>query len=301
MSDVSGRRTPDKRARDADRHEICGVLDVALAEGQLTGEEHRQRVAAATRATTLGELDGLTTDLQSATPSGPSEEPRPAGASRRGWFIAAGVAGLLAVAATGVLVAANSTDAPLPQAAPAPQPVAESPVAPIVPASPATGPDGVEPSVVTMPQEFHTVDGMTALLDTIRQRFGGTTGIELAIWREDAMLLLPNPTNDGEKDLYRFNDGWGSPSTRDRDPEDVLVDLGAFDVPAVVAALRDAPATVGIPAEDVSDLVVDIDHVQDPAGPGGLELLVKVSSTSGGDGFVYLDSAGHIKSVEQPA
>lgn len=299
MSDVSGRRSPDKRARDADRDEICRVLDVALAEGQLTGEEHRQRVAAATSATTLGELDGLTTDLQSGTPSGPSEAPRPDGASRRVWFIAVGVAGLLAVVVTGVLVATNSPDAPPRQAAPTAHPVAESPIAPIVPTSPATGPDGVEPSVVSMPQEFHTVDGMTALLDTIRQRFGDTTGIELAIWREDAMLLLPNPTNDEEKDLYRFNDGWGTPSTRERDPEDVPADLGAFDVPAVVAALRDAPATVGIPAEDVSDLVVDIDHVQDPAGQGGLELMVKVSNSSGADGFIYLDSAGHIKSVEQ--
>ncbi len=51
-------QSPRTRARDADRDEVCRILDGALAEGQLTGQEHRERVAAATLATTLGELHG---------------------------------------------------------------------------------------------------------------------------------------------------------------------------------------------------------------------------------------------------
>lgn len=51
----------------------------------------------------------------------------------------------------------------------------------------------------------------------------------------------------------------------------------------------------------MSEVVVDIDHIQDPAGPGALELLVKVSKSSGGDGYIYLDIAGHTKRVEFPA
>lgn len=283
------------RARDADRNATCQVLDAALVEGQLSGEEHRQRVATATRAATLGELHGLVTDLQ---PTTPSTQPRRTGRSNRRPLLAAAGIGVAVAVVIAVLVATDDPD-PAPSA-PAAQPVAESPVAPVVPASPGAAPDGVEPSVVRMPEEFHTVEGMTALLDTIRQRFGATTGIELAIWRTDAMLLLPDPLNENEKQLYRFNDGWGAPSNRDRDPEDLPVDLAAFDVPAVVAALTNAPATVGIPPGDVSDLVVDIDHVQGPADTGNLELMVKVSSTSGADGFVYLDSAGAVKRVEQP-
>jgi len=50
----------------------------------------------------------------------------------------------------------------------------------------------------------------------------------------------------------------------------------------------------------VSEVVVDIDHIQDPAAPGALELLVKVAKSSGGDGYIYLDSTGHTKRVEFP-
>jgi uncharacterized protein DUF1707 len=52
------------RATDVDRNNACQVLDSALAEGQLSMEEHRQRVTAATNAVTLGELQSLVSDLQ---------------------------------------------------------------------------------------------------------------------------------------------------------------------------------------------------------------------------------------------
>ena len=52
------------RASDADRNSTCQTLDSALAEGQLSMEEHRQRVTAATNAVTLGELQSLVSDLQ---------------------------------------------------------------------------------------------------------------------------------------------------------------------------------------------------------------------------------------------
>ncbi|CAM3735383.1 DUF1707 domain-containing protein [Tsukamurella strandjordii] len=58
-----------KRARDADREEVMGLLDSALSDGQLDGAEHRDRVATALRASTLGELTGLVDDLQVAAPS----------------------------------------------------------------------------------------------------------------------------------------------------------------------------------------------------------------------------------------
>jgi Domain of unknown function (DUF1707) len=45
------------------------VLDSALGEGQLSMEEHRQRVSAATNAATLGELQSLVADLQTANAS----------------------------------------------------------------------------------------------------------------------------------------------------------------------------------------------------------------------------------------
>ena len=64
--DVATRQTPGTRAKDSDRNDTCQVLDSALAEGQLSMEEHRQRVASATTAATLGELQSLVSDLQNA-------------------------------------------------------------------------------------------------------------------------------------------------------------------------------------------------------------------------------------------
>ena len=65
---MATRRTPGTRAKDSDRTDTCQVLDSALAEGQLSMEEHRQRVSTATNATTLGELQALVGDLQATDP-----------------------------------------------------------------------------------------------------------------------------------------------------------------------------------------------------------------------------------------
>ena len=60
---MATRQTAGTRAKDNDRNDTCAVLDSALADGQLSNEEHRQRVAAATNAATLGQLQALVTDL----------------------------------------------------------------------------------------------------------------------------------------------------------------------------------------------------------------------------------------------
>ncbi|WP_330251655.1 DUF1707 domain-containing protein [Nocardia sp. NBC_00565] len=52
------------RARDTDRADVCGLLDAALADGQLTEGEHADRTAKAMRAKAFGELDQLIGDLQ---------------------------------------------------------------------------------------------------------------------------------------------------------------------------------------------------------------------------------------------
>lgn len=49
------------RAKDSDREDACKILDTALSDGELSMEEHRQRVSAATNAVTLGELRDLVT------------------------------------------------------------------------------------------------------------------------------------------------------------------------------------------------------------------------------------------------
>ena len=63
---MATRQTSGTRAKDSDRNDTCQILDSALSEGQLSMEEHRQRVSSATNAATLGELQTLVADLQTS-------------------------------------------------------------------------------------------------------------------------------------------------------------------------------------------------------------------------------------------
>jgi hypothetical protein len=56
--------TAKTRATDDDRNTTCQIPDAALGDGQLSMEEHRERVSAATKAIALGELQSLVSDLQ---------------------------------------------------------------------------------------------------------------------------------------------------------------------------------------------------------------------------------------------
>ena len=45
----------------------------------------------------------------------------------------------------------------------------------------------------------------------------------------------------------------------------------------------------------------DIDQIAEPPAPAALELLVKVTTKAGTDGWIYLDAAGNVKRVEYPS
>ncbi|MEU0394749.1 DUF1707 domain-containing protein [Streptomyces sp. NPDC006208] len=55
------------RASDADRDRIADILREAMAEGRLDADEHAERIDAAYRAKTVGELEPLVQDLPAAT------------------------------------------------------------------------------------------------------------------------------------------------------------------------------------------------------------------------------------------
>jgi hypothetical protein len=302
---VATRRTPGTRAKDSDRTDTCQLLDNALAEGQLSMEEHRQRVSAATNATTLGQLAALVADLQAA-PAPPFVTPR---LQQRGYrAVMVAVVGVLAVCviAIGWLVSGNDDS---PQDAATSEPSAEATQTHALAAEPTTtvaapgvvAPEEPAPVVLAPPRELHTAEGMAGVIDEIRKRFGDTMGYELAITPDEATLARPDPADDHSKLIYSFQGGWGDPSTRTRSDTDEVADIGAFDVQAAAAALAAAPETLRIAPGDVSKTLIDIDHVAEPPGPGALELLVKVTTTAGADGWIYFDGAGNIKRVEYPS
>jgi DUF1707 SHOCT-like domain len=104
------------RATDGDRNNFCQMLDAALGEGQLSNEEHRQRVIAATNAATLGELQSLVSDLQVHSARGqPSRSNASAGGLRIAVVASAVVGLVLLLGACSLLVAGpiGRTDPPL--------------------------------------------------------------------------------------------------------------------------------------------------------------------------------------------
>jgi hypothetical protein len=296
-------RQAGTRARDSDRTETCRVLDSALADGQLSMEEHRQRVSAATNAATLGELESLIADLQTSGPVHPfvtSSQRFSRGTLVIGTLTVAAVL-LSAVIAVVLMTNDSSSDTATSSTSAASPATHELAAEPSTRAVESTSAPADPPPVVLGPlPDLHTAEGLTLVLDEIRKRFGDTMGYELAITPTEATLARPDPTDDKSKLIYSFDRGWGDPSTSTRSDTDDLTDLAAFDVPAAAAALRAAPDTLRIAPGDVEETFIDIDYIAEPA-PGAIELLVKVSTTAGTDGWIYLDGAGNIKRVENPS
>lgn len=92
-------------------------------------------------------------------------------------------------------------------------------------------PDGIDPVVLTPPTQLQSLNGLRGLFEQMRQKFGDTTGYELHIDTDSAMLYRPNPQDSRQKVYYRYTGGWGDPSSSPSsvDSDDRLVDLAAFD------------------------------------------------------------------------
>jgi hypothetical protein len=99
------RGNPALRASDADRDRVVDQLSLHFQAGRLTSDEFDERSTQALQARTLGDLDGLLTDL----PALPAADPAPAGQARvsrqdTGVSAGAGLLGVLAVVAVIVVL-----------------------------------------------------------------------------------------------------------------------------------------------------------------------------------------------------
>ena len=283
--DVATRQTPSTRAKDSDRTDTCQVLDSALAEGQLSMEEHRQRVSAATNAATLGELQSLVADLQTANapvqlPNLRSRPRLPGG----GWGMRAAVAAVLVLLGIGIGWGLyGNTPSPL-----------------NFTSDPGAKSDGVPAKVLTPPKQLHSLGGLTGLLEQMKQRFGDTMGYRLVVYPDYASLTRPDPNEDRRELNYTYRGGWGDPSSTSRSDGETLVDLSRFHPKAVVGVLRGAPETLGIKPADVSSTYLVIDPSSDPTTPGALSLSVYVSSDYG-SGYIELAGDGTVKQITYPS
>jgi hypothetical protein len=284
---VAMRQTTGTRAKDDDRTRTCQILDSALGDGQLSMEEHRERVATATTAATLGELQALVDDLQ--TEHAPVQMPnlkRPAADRMRtggGWGLRAAVVGVLVVfgIAIGWGLYGNT-----------PSPLSFT-------SDPGAKSDGIPGKVLTPPKQLQSLGGLNGLLEQMRQRFGDTLGYGLVVYPDYAVLSRPDPSDDRRKLSYSYRGGFDDPSTSAKGDDDQVVDLGAFDVKTAVGILRGAPETVGLKQTDVKadGTYLSIDPSRDPLTVGALTLRVSVSSDFG-SGSITFAGDGTVKRVD---
>src|SRR5690606_17743572 len=285
-----GRRTATTRARDADRHDPCQILDTALDEGQLSMTEHRDRVRLATHATTLGELQELVADLQTTNASVQLPAPtKPVAAA--GWGIRAATAAVLVVVgiAIGWGLFGGAGSAPLGSGAGGGAGSA---------ADPGARADGVDPVVLTPPRQLHSLGGLTGLLDQMRQRFGDTMGYRLVVYPEYANLTRPDPAEPRRELNYHYRGGWDDARATPRSGDARLVDLAAFDPATIVGVLRGAPETLGIAPDEVTNTYLIFDGGPGE-GPDALTISVYVSSDFGG-GYIALAGDGTVKRINYP-
>ncbi|MGB3485640.1 MAG: DUF1707 domain-containing protein [Mycobacterium sp.] len=281
------RQSAGTRAKDIDRNNTCAVLDSALADGQLSMEEHRQRVAAATAAATLGELAVLVADLQNDNapvklpdlkkpPSGPGPGPG------LGWGLRVAVGAVLVLLGIGIGWGLyGNTSSPL-----------------SFESDPGAKADGIPATVLTPPRQLHSLGGLTGLFEQMRQKFGDTAGYDLTIFSDYASLERPDPAEPRRTLRYSYRGGWGDPSETSTSSDARVVDLGAFDVPALVGIIRGAPETVGIDPGEVKSIHVNIEPNGDmTAPPEAIEISVYVSPQFGNSGYIDLNGDLTIKRI----
>jgi hypothetical protein len=284
---MATRQTPGTRAKDADRNNTCQALDSALADGQLSSEEHRSRVSAATTAVTLGDLQALVTDLQ--TEGAPVLLPNlHTGATRKtNWGVGLAVSAVLLAVGIAVGWGIYATPGRSPLALSAPDPGAQ--------------PDGVAPVVLTPPRQLHSLGGLTGLLGQIKQKFGDTTGYELNVYADYAMLERTDPAEPRRVLRYDYRGGWDDPDTTSVGSSDRVVDLAKFNVEKIAAILHGAPETLGIKRNEISTVYLGIQSSGDiTAPPDTVTISIHVSGKFNNSGYIELDADGNQKRINYP-
>lgn len=282
------------RAKDSDRDDACRILDQALQDGQLSMTEHQDRISAATRAVTLGDLHELIADLQTENAPVQLAPVQPPLRSQARALL--GARAILLAVAIGVpllgvgiaLSAVHKTSSVLSHFVPGAS-------------DPGALPDGVAPAVLTPPRQLHSLGGLTGLLDLARQKFGDTLGYRLVVYPDYAVLERPDPQEGRRVLSYNYRGGWGDPTGSAKgavtaDP----VDLSRFDPKATVGILRGAPETLGIKPGDVKSTYLIVGPARNPVVPGSLSLSVYVSSDYG-SGYIQFDGDGTVTRVNYPS
>jgi hypothetical protein len=274
------------RASDENRSDTCEVLDAALEDGQLSAEEHRERVSAATKATTLGELEKLVTDLQIHRPAAHPQTLRSPRGVLGKWFAVAGVVLVLAFGITWALMSGSEPA----QAPPASKNPSSSNISA---ATSAPAPAGTS---APAPPELLNLTGVTGLLAQMRSQFGDTLGYQLNIYSDKAVLLRPDTANPRKTIQWLFrNNSWTNMGASTAvGSGSGIGDLSTFDVQAVLGAVNSAPQTLQL--YDAPQTFLAIQSRRE----GGLYLNIHVSDNTRRSGSLVVGPDGSVKEVQRP-
>jgi hypothetical protein len=223
----------DFRARDADRDRAVEVIETAYVDGQLGDADRELRVARALSAATLGELEGLTRDLQvPAAPALAAASPSLRARPRRGGLAVAGgvaaAAGVLALVPF-VFLASSSDQS-------APPPGSESARAIEVPAV-------AEPAAA-----FEMTPGQVRrFLKGYERKFGTREAFEVSFFPDRAQAQVPVRGARPRMERWTWNGRW----RQDTEASAVagplrLVDVGSIDVRRLFANIATARRTLEV-------------------------------------------------------
>lgn len=288
---MATRQTASTRAKDSDRDDTCKVLDSALSEGQLSMEEHRERVATATRAATLGDLQSLVSDLQITSspvklPHLKPERTATAISPGAGWGIRIATAAVLVL--LGIAIGwglYGNTSSPL-----------------SFQTDPGAKDDGIPATVLTAPRQLQSLGGLNGLFQQMKEKFGDTKGYDLTIFDDYASLERPDPNEPRRVLRYSYRGGWDDPSETSVGSDARLVDLAAFDVPTFVGLIRGAPETLGIDPAEVKQIHISVGPNSDTtAPPESIEISVYVSPQFGNSGYIEFNGDASVKRISYPS
>ncbi|MGK8521186.1 DUF1707 SHOCT-like domain-containing protein [Nocardia asteroides] len=255
------------RARDTDRADVCGLLDTALAEGQITASEHAARTTKAMRAKSFGELDALIGDLQIPgelvnAPVVRVDRRRP-----RRWL--APVSTVVAALVVGAMVGGISRC-------------------------------GVDlPGSSEKVPDLTTGAGLAYFLAEYRAEFGDLVADEVTLYPKYGLVDRQTPGHASETSDFRYNGDFRTSTTSERKAGTRTLDLAAVDVPTVARLLAGAPQTVKCPDGVITHVIVQYDtHGSMDRGP---VLEIHVKGKGGESGYMSITFAGEPLLVSPPS
>ncbi|MEW1736768.1 DUF1707 domain-containing protein [Nocardia beijingensis] len=259
-------RYSDVRARDTDRADVCGLLDAARADGQLTADEHAARTAEAMRAKSFGELDALIDDLQ--TPDGLANTPVIRVDRRRPRRWLAPVSVVLAALVAGALIGGISRC------------------------------DGHLPGFDEDVPDLTTGAGLAYFLAEYRAEFGDLSADEVTFYPKYAIVHRQKPGSASETGDYNYNGDFRATGSSERRSGTRAFDLAAIDVPAIAGLLAGAPRTLKCPNGVIT--LVDLEFDARGSVDRGPVVAIHANDKDGSSGYLTATFAGEPLAVFPP-